>query len=460
MHPYRVAAFAVLACFLSIASDVRAGTLPLAPITSGTDWSFERFMRDVGNNGVESVDKHTVDIDGKAVKMTGTRGISRAALARGIARGAAAGVGGIAIAIAMDAAWCKYTVGTFTCDPMQAKTPEAVVRFGFCAYTSNCYTFDSLPAAFAARHPTPSTGFIKPYIVSYTQSPATTCLVGGSGNHSNCIAYNVRYMAGSVLGPSESTENFQSIGTFEYACPAVAGVAGYGERGGAPVGVEQKCPTGMQGAVSEGDAPARLVEHIPPDKQVEIAEELKKKIDLAPLAGPQVASGPMTLGGTSVVRTRTTALGEAESVLEWSKTDITYGGNGYTTTKTKTTTVTDPVTGEVISEETATEVREGAEDTPGMCDLYPNVVACAKVDAVEVDPLPEVNREVTFAPASGFGPDSGSCPPDQTASFLGQPITWSYAPMCQFAGGIRFVVIALAALLGGMIVMGAARSEG
>lgn len=102
------------------------------------------------------------------------------------------------------------------------------------------------------------------------------------------------------------------------------------------------------------------------------------------------------------------------------------------------------------------DTAEPAPEQKTDCDKYPTSVGCTDLGTpASPEPVPttELPVNATVTPIGG----SGACPSPASLSFLGQPLTWSYQPICDFAGMIRPLVIGFAWLTFGLIVVGAIR---
>lgn len=101
------------------------------------------------------------------------------------------------------------------------------------------------------------------------------------------------------------------------------------------------------------------------------------------------------------------------------------------------------------------------------CEDDPERVGCKRLDEILGDPVdgPDIStgtETVAFTPVAGFGSGSYSCPsnPSMNVSILGKSITvFDYAPVCQFASGVRPVVLAFAALAAALIGLGIGRRD-
>lgn len=109
-------------------------------------------------------------------------------------------------------------------------------------------------------------------------------------------------------------------------------------------------------------------------------------------------------------------------------------------------------------------------DTPGLCDQYPNIEACAPakkefceahpdslickdLDVPDETPIPETNKSISVTPDSGWLSGTGSCPASIKLKAGGAE--FSYKPYCDFLSGLRPVLIAVAWLSAAFILIGA-----
>lgn len=100
------------------------------------------------------------------------------------------------------------------------------------------------------------------------------------------------------------------------------------------------------------------------------------------------------------------------------------------------------------------------EEQQSLCEKHPDIVACARLgDAPEAKPVPNENKEMTITPDSGWGEGSGSCPAPKTVQVHGFQLSMPFDLLCQFATGIRPVVIGLAWLAAAFTFMGLGRRE-
>lgn len=100
---------------------------------------------------------------------------------------------------------------------------------------------------------------------------------------------------------------------------------------------------------------------------------------------------------------------------------------------------------------------QGQEKTPLLCEVFPNISACQPLGQAPEAQKPE-NRDinVSITPDGGWGPDSAACPADRT---FGKGWNFSFSMICDFASGIRPLVIAFAWLSAALMVVGVARKQ-
>lgn len=99
------------------------------------------------------------------------------------------------------------------------------------------------------------------------------------------------------------------------------------------------------------------------------------------------------------------------------------------------------------------------EDQQSLCEKHPDIVACAKMDEVEPEEVNNEDKTLTITPKAGWGNESASCPAPVTKQVAGLALEMSWQPFCDFASGIRPVVIAMAWLSAALFVLGVARRD-
>lgn len=111
--------------------------------------------------------------------------------------------------------------------------------------------------------------------------------------------------------------------------------------------------------------------------------------------------------------------------------------------------------------EEGTTDKPKTDDQKGLCELFPDIVACAKLGDIEAQDVPTQEKTLQITPESGFGPANGTCPAPAQA-MVGIPgykvaVEFSWQPMCDFANGIRPVVLAVAWLAAALMFVAAVR---
>lgn len=186
--------------------------------------------------------------------------------------------------------------------------------------------------------------------------------------------------------------------------------------------------------------------------------------DLLPGSGPSFSSGPASLTGPSSTSTTQTQAGPVTTVTNTTY-NVTYNNQTVNVTETTTTTKTNPDN----TTETTTETKTPApttgeepapdvppEQPPEFCELHPESIVCQEMDTPEENKPNPTEKTFSITPSGGFGGD-GSCPADVGVDFLGQPITWSFQPACDFMTGVRPAVIAMAWVAAILIALGGYR---
>ena len=100
------------------------------------------------------------------------------------------------------------------------------------------------------------------------------------------------------------------------------------------------------------------------------------------------------------------------------------------------------------------------QENPGLCDQYPDIVACAKLgEPPEAKTVPNEDKFLEIKRDEGWGPQNGTCPAPKTASVAGINLEMSFDPLCQFADGIRPVIVGLAWISAVMAFLGFSRKD-
>lgn len=90
------------------------------------------------------------------------------------------------------------------------------------------------------------------------------------------------------------------------------------------------------------------------------------------------------------------------------------------------------------------------EPTKPLCELYPDILACQKLDTPDSDNLETKDKNISISPDSGWDSGSGSCPVPRHFS----KGDFSFQIYCDFASGIKPVIIAVAWLVAAGILIG------
>jgi hypothetical protein len=102
--------------------------------------------------------------------------------------------------------------------------------------------------------------------------------------------------------------------------------------------------------------------------------------------------------------------------------------------------------------EPGTEPGNGGKPTPppDVCAKHPDISACAKLGAADAVDVGRNSKGISLGPIS-VGLNNGVCPAPYEVEVFGAPLRFSFDPMCQFAEKLRPLVLALGALLAGII---------
>lgn len=92
--------------------------------------------------------------------------------------------------------------------------------------------------------------------------------------------------------------------------------------------------------------------------------------------------------------------------------------------------------------------------TPQLCEAYPDILACQKLDTPSVDNLPTRDVSVSVTPDGGWGNASATCPAPRVIHPAGREVQIPYDMFCQYMTGLRPIIIAMAWLAAAFIVVG------
>lgn len=100
------------------------------------------------------------------------------------------------------------------------------------------------------------------------------------------------------------------------------------------------------------------------------------------------------------------------------------------------------------------------EEQQSLCEKHPDIVACSKLgEPGQATPVPNESKTLTIAPENGFGPSGGSCPPPRTVEVAGLTLSMPFDLLCDFATGLKPVIVGLAWLTAAFTFMGIGRKS-
>jgi hypothetical protein len=95
-----------------------------------------------------------------------------------------------------------------------------------------------------------------------------------------------------------------------------------------------------------------------------------------------------------------------------------------------------------------------------LCKEHPDIIACQVFKPDELDAKPIVDKQVPLAlNAEGGFPMGGSCPQPKSVVLMGKTFAFSMQPLCDFALGIKPLLIGFAWLSAALVFLGVARRE-
>lgn len=97
------------------------------------------------------------------------------------------------------------------------------------------------------------------------------------------------------------------------------------------------------------------------------------------------------------------------------------------------------------------------EEQQQLCEKYPDILACQKLDTPEAQDLAKEEVQISIMPLGGWGSEDAACPAPKTANVMGREVAISWQPVCDFAGGLRPLVIAMAWLSAASMLVVVAR---
>lgn len=97
------------------------------------------------------------------------------------------------------------------------------------------------------------------------------------------------------------------------------------------------------------------------------------------------------------------------------------------------------------------------EEQQQLCEKFPDILACQKLDTPEAQDLSREQVQISISPLGGWGAEDAACPAPKTAMVMGREVSLSWQPVCDFATGLRPLVIALAWLSAATMLIVVAR---
>jgi hypothetical protein len=182
--------------------------------------------------------------------------------------------------------------------------------------------------------------------------------------------------------------------------------------------------------------------------------------DLLPTSTPVTVSGsPVTAPQvTTSVKTSPNSDGSTSTTTVKETTTFTPSQRGTTVADTAvdmkqatvvTTTVTNNTTNITnTTTDNQTPATTANPDSPDMCKLHPDALACQKLGATfDPTPVPDKSVALTINPDTGWGASNGTCPaPKSFVAHGGHVIEFKWDIFCNFATGVRPFFIGLAYL--------------
>lgn len=159
-----------------------------------------------------------------------------------------------------------------------------------------------------------------------------------------------------------------------------------------------------------------------------------------------------TVTKSNPTTTTTNADGTTNTTTSNTTYNVTNQGDTYSTNTvvvTTTTTSNTSYSNGTSSSTTTTGQTDPAktEDKANICDSNPEAAACQKLDVPTQEDPQSKSIPVTLTPVAVGG--SGACPADVA---LPRGASWSWKPYCDFATGIKPVVLGLAWVMAGLII--------
>lgn len=99
------------------------------------------------------------------------------------------------------------------------------------------------------------------------------------------------------------------------------------------------------------------------------------------------------------------------------------------------------------------------EEQQSLCEKHPDIVACQKLGDVQPEALASKTVPVSIQREDGFGPADGACPAPKEFVILGKQMAFRWDLICDFASGIRPLLVGFAYLSAALAFLGLSRKE-
>lgn len=369
-----------------------------------------------GATSGEMLIRDMLNVSGPAgnLPVTVQRATTAAEVAGSIARGFVKGLGVVGVGVlAYDLiTGVRGRLNGSVAEADLGKAPNTDVVPNYCIYG-----YSSVPRYCGASH----AAIAQLWFSDNWGSTQPDCSPGVKGTYTlsydKAISNYVYYKVTNSCTGTASQITVQQMGTTTVkSCPD-----------GTTVGADGKCPTGVYTPVTA----TQLQDLIKSAVTTAIAEQhLESPGASAVETAPMTVTGPATQVGTATTAT-TTANGQTTTQTTTPTYQYSYAGDtiNYNTVNNTTTTVVNNSTG--TTQSTSTETKPETK-IPGLCDLFPSISACQKLDTPEdssaIPPQPWTPSITPHVFSS-----SATCPAPITVSFPRVSFVMVWDPLCNLA---------------------------
>jgi Neisseria meningitidis TspB protein len=166
-------------------------------------------------------------------------------------------------------------------------------------------------------------------------------------------------------------------------------------------------------------------------------------------------TGPLINPGVPQTQTVSNPDGSTTTTTRTPVTNIGYSGPTVSTITTIVTTITNnyPDGSTTTTTETAETAPLPPPEQKQLCELFPDILACKKLEPPTDSPIPRATRDIT--PQAGPTFSGGSCPPDVVVNVSGRQITVlrTSQPCGWIQTYLRPIILLLAAISAAFIVL-------